>query len=146
MTYRHATVGIRPFASLCAVLRSSPFCTFVFSRTLCVTLIVVSVASAQARVQNSDTVQQKASSDVASRDFHPTPQIIIEKDIDAGVTHSSHPILKEGQYLQFVVECWGINIAIAVYDPNGAAISKNVCYRGGLTPVSAVAEVSGPYK
>ena len=138
MSYRYAAMRVRCFVLLCAVSRLKRFSAPAFSATRCIALVMISVVA----LQPASVSAQEVTSD----DLIPTNRTVVEKDIGAGLTHRFKLTVKQGQFLQFVIECWGLNISAAIHDPDGAAIGKSACYRRGLMPISLIAGVSGTYR
>ncbi|HEV2882017.1 MAG TPA: CHAT domain-containing tetratricopeptide repeat protein [Pyrinomonadaceae bacterium] len=76
----------------------------------------------------------------------PARRDAVEKEISAGRAHSYRITLNAGQYLRLNVECWGVNVRAAIYDPGGHAVADIPCYRRGLAPASVIADASGVYR
>ena len=136
MSYGYAAMRGRRLVLSCAISRPrlTRFYAQAFSSTLCMALVMISFAS-PVPAQN-DT----------SDHLIPTNRTIVEKNIAAGLTHRFNLTVKQGQFSQFVIECWGINISASIHDPDGAVIRNSACYRRGLMPISLIAGVSGTYR
>jgi CHAT domain-containing protein/tetratricopeptide (TPR) repeat protein len=76
----------------------------------------------------------------------PARRDAVEKEISAGRAHSYRITLEAGQYLRLNIECWGVNVRAAIYDPGGHTVADIPCYRGGLIPASVIADASGVYR
>ncbi len=72
----------------------------------------------------------------------------IERQIAAGEAHAYRVSLEAGQFMFVAVEQIGVDVAIVLYGPDGAALGEFDSPNGrrGLEPVSAVARASGDHR
>jgi tetratricopeptide (TPR) repeat protein len=72
----------------------------------------------------------------------------IERELSGGQSHSYKVKTISGQYLQIVVEQRGIDVAVALFTPDGKKISEADSVRAavGAETVSAIAEAPGAYR
>src|SRR5262245_6363750 len=71
----------------------------------------------------------------------------IERELSGGQSHSYKITMTSGQYLHIVVEQRGIDVAVALFTPDGKKIIEGDSEHAieGSETVSAVAEVAGAY-
>src|SRR5262245_21855983 len=66
----------------------------------------------------------------------------VVREVAAGQPQHYSVSLTAGQYARLAVECWGTNLKVALYEPGGRMRAESICYRGGRTPVSFIADAS----
>src|SRR5262252_1374164 len=71
----------------------------------------------------------------------------IERELSGGQSHSYKITMTSGQYLHVVVEQRGIDVAVALFAPDGKKISEadSQHFSEGSETVSAIAEASSAY-
>jgi CHAT domain-containing protein/tetratricopeptide (TPR) repeat protein len=76
------------------------------------------------------------------------PSKPIERELSGGQSHSYKITVNSGQYLHIVVEQRGIDVALALFAPDGKKIIEVDGERviGGLETTSAIAEAPGAYR
>jgi CHAT domain-containing protein/Flp pilus assembly protein TadD len=70
----------------------------------------------------------------------------VERTLLNAQIHLYQISLDAGQYLRLVVEQWGIDAGVALYQPGGQVIAELRCRLNGPTPVSLIARASGAYR
>jgi len=65
--------------------------------------------------------------------------------LSPGETHSYRLALKDGQYINIVVESQGVGATVTLRDPGGQSLITVDCRDDGPTPVSLIAEIGGSY-
>jgi CHAT domain-containing protein/tetratricopeptide (TPR) repeat protein len=96
-------------------------------------------------LQASDNVRSSAQSAQESNSLEPGKPI--QRELSGGQTHSYKITMISGQYLRVVVDQRGIDVAVALFTPDGKMISEvdGEPVVEGSEAVSAIAEANGAY-
>ena len=96
-------------------------------------------------VQASDSVRSAVQSAQESNSLEPGKPI--QRELSGGQTHSYKITMISGQYLRVVVNQRGIDVAVALFTPDGKKISEADSEHliEGSETVSAIAEAPGAY-
>jgi tetratricopeptide (TPR) repeat protein len=48
--------------------------------------------------------------------------------------------------MRLMIECWGTDVTVSVYDPSDKLLSESHCYRRSVTPISLLSDAGGSYR
>ncbi len=84
----------------------------------------------------------------AQESISPEPGKPVERELSGGQSHSYKITAISGQYLQIVIEQRGIDVAVALFTPDGKKIGEVDGERAtvGAETILAIAEVAGAYR
>src|SRR5262245_622186 len=133
---RFTVVSVEPYPSVWRVTHASLFCVSVI--IVLVFALPGSPPSASARSQQ----HQASTSPVLVLELRKP----IEQELSAGQPQHYAVSLAARQYLRLAIECWGINVRVALSEPSGRLHTESICYRGGRVTVSLTADASGSYR
>ncbi|MBA3765428.1 MAG: tetratricopeptide repeat protein, partial [Acidobacteria bacterium] len=103
--------------------------------------------SSRAAGRPGPTIRKRASAVQASQEITALlPGKPVEREIAGGQEHAYRIALQAGQFVRFVVEQKGIDVAVALAAPDGKQVSAvNLIRAGGVESLSVVAEAGGDY-
>jgi CHAT domain-containing protein len=129
-------------ASLCLPVSAS------YSNNLETALSATPTCCQPAPTSAQTTPSQRDSRGRAQESEPLEPARLVERELSGGQSHSYKITMSSGQYTQIVVEQRGIDVATALYAPDGKKVSEvdRESANEGSEMVLTIAEVSGDYR
>ncbi len=90
--------------------------------------------------------ETNSSSNVSGSASLPSPGSTSRRELSTAETHSYNITLETNHYVHMVVQQFGLDAVVTLYDPTGRVLMTVQCRSYAPTPISIVAEKSGAYR
>src|SRR5208337_4174723 len=129
----HSRAGVSASARSCAMMRG-----FVFSTVACLAL------AGPLRAQGTSGTADHPQSETTSLE----PGKTLERTLQGGEKHLYAIHAETGQFIHFIVDQLGIDVALTLYAPDGKALGSMDSPNGNFGPeqISTIAEAPGIYR